>query len=365
MKKLTALLLACMMLLGMTSAMAASVYTNVTPADTSLAVTHALTLTREDATGLDFDINYSFAVDGVEVVQPTGLTNASLAVEGAPTIADVTYGPSDTFTNRKCTKTLEIDWSDVEIKQPGVYRWKVTKTWTDSDTLDDPTNNSATTYLYVYAYDNAGTLTIGAVGMTADAALATKDKDLEDSYPAQSLDLSISKTVTGTQGSKDQYFKVTVTLTSPAGTAADKTYQISGVDVAVPETAYHGATTNVTQITVPKNSSASVELWLKHGQTAIISDLLSGTAYTIVESENDGYEVTSTVIGDTTEATADGETVSDTSMQISSTVTYTNKKDATVPTGVTLQTAAPVAGMMLALAMLALLFVGKRKENMA
>lgn len=365
MKKLATLLMVIALAASMMTA--ALAYTPVTPEANKPAITHTLTLSNDELEALSYDIEYSFTVSSTAtVVQPTDITNVAMAVTGAPSIANIKYTPDDTFSanNKSCTKELQIDWSGVEIKEPGVYRWEVTKSVTDTDNNEDPTNNSTTTYLYVYAIDNAGTLTIDSVGMTTAKELneASAKGNLEDSYPAKTLDLSISKTVTGNQGSKDQYFKFTVTLTSPAG-AINTTYTISGLDVNVPATAYHEAKTNVTAITVNGGSSSSVELWLKHGQKATIGDLIFGTAYTITESENAGYTVTSAITGDATGTSADGATAGDTSLEVSSTVAFTNNKEATVPTGVDLQSSAPTIGVLLAMGLMFVMFIGKRKEE--
>lgn len=367
MKKLAALLMAALLTLALTTS--ALAYTAVTPENNKPAITHTLTLTDAEAAALAYEITYNFSVTSpATIMQPSGVTNADLAVSGAPTIGSLSYGPNDTFdsNSKSCTKNLEIDWSGVEIKEPGVYRWEVTKTWSDTDTTADPTNNSAKTYLYVYAIDNGGTLTIESVGMTSAAELndSTAKGNLEDTYPAKTLNLSISKTVTGNQGSKNQYFKFTVQLTSPAG-AINKTYQITGHDASVPATAYHEAKTNVTSIAVNGGSSSSVELWLKHGQTAVIEDLLFGTAYTITESENTGYTVTSAITGDATGTTADGATASDTSLEVTSYAAFTNNKEAVVPTGVTLQSTLPVIGIVLAMGLMAVAVLGKKKEDAA
>lgn len=358
MKKLFASLMALVLMLSV--AMAASVYTPVTPDSNTPAISHTMTLSEADMTKLDYEIEYTFTVTpGATVVQPTDVVNPSYAVTGNPSIANVTFGPSDTFdSNRNCTKNLVIDWSGVTIKEPGVYRWEVTKTVTDTDPDFEASNQNGTMYLYVYAKDNAGTLVVESVGLTTAIGLnggAETKGDLADNYPAQTLDLSITKNVKGDQGSKDQYFKFTLTMTAPAG-AASNTYTITGLDANVPETAYHGAKTNVTSITVTGGTSTSVDLWMKHGQTAKITNLVYGTSYTIVESENAGYTVTSAVTGDT--AVTNGATVTDTSLQATSVVAYTNEKNATVPTGVLPMSSAPIA-MMLAAAVMML--INKRK----
>ncbi|MBQ2952512.1 MAG: hypothetical protein IJE07_03045 [Clostridia bacterium] len=355
---LTTMMLLCMML---STAMADSVYTEQTPAQTQVStVTHTLTLTESDMTQLPYNVTYTFTVgDEVTIVQPTDIVNKSLAVEGKPSIAAITYTPASVFTNKTCTQELAIDWSNVKIKEPGVYRWAVTKSVTDTDPIGDATNNSETLYLFAYATDNGGSLVISSVGLTHDANMSAAKGNLNDSYPVQTLNLSITKNVTGNQGSRDQYFKFTVSLTSPTG-SADQTYDITGHDVTVPQTAYHNSTTNVEKITV-SNGTGSVELWLKHGQTVTIKNILYGTAYTITESENTDYTVKSSITGDTTGTTADGATASDTSLTASTTVAFTNDKQAVVPTGVVLNSGAPIMGLLLAAALLLVVNAGKRK----
>lgn len=362
MKKLFASLMALAMMVSMmTGAMAASAYNPVTPTANTPAITHTLTLSEDSMTKLDYTINYTFAVTpGATVVQPTDVVNVSHAVTGNPSIAGISFGPDDTFdTNRNCTKTLTIDWSNVSIKEPGVYRWEVKKSVSDNDPDFEATNLKGTLYLFVYAKDNGGTLVIESVGLTTAIGLndAQAKGDLADNYPAKTLDLSITKNVTGDQGSKDQYFKFTLTMTAPAG-ANSNTYTITGIDEDVPETAYHGAKTNVTSITVNGGTQTSVDLWMKHGQTAKITNLVYGTSYTIVESENTGYTVTSAVTGDT--AVTNGATVTDTSLQATSVVAYTNEKNATVPTGVIPMSGAPIM-MMLAAAVM--MMINKRKAK--
>lgn len=383
MKKLFAFLLACMMLLPTVAAFAedgegtdsttpsTSVYTPVTPPNDMLSQTHTLTLSDTNATQLPYKITYSFSVsEKATIMQPTDiiLANAHMAVTGAPSIAQIIYTPEDTFDeNKSCTKNLVIDWSNVKIKEPGVYRWEVTKSFEDEDAANDPTNNTTTSYLWVYAKDNGSGLAIASVGYTTDANLQEEEGEDEkgpmgDTYPAKTINLTISKAVTGDQGSRDQYFKFTIQLKRPVG-AIDKECDITGsFDETVRATAYNNATTNQNKITVEENTT--LVLWLKHGQNAIINDLLFGTSYVITESENIGYNVGTVVTGDTNGVTkaVDNKEVRDTSLEEATTVAYTNEKKATVPTGIDLQTGAPIMGLLMAASMLLMLFIGKRKE---
>ena len=372
MKKMFALMLAAMMLLAMMPA--AMAYTAVTPDNNKPTIPHTMKLTQSNV--LDYTITYKFTVGDVVVLQPT-FANASLAVNSEkPAIAPLVYSPSDTFDNRSCTKNLSIDWSKVKFYEPGVYRWPVKKSvHISEDAKETVSNASEDTYLYVYVSDNNGNLSVESVILSASSNPDTfknnedgtpsknKNNGMEDQYPATTLDLTIKKNVTGNQGSKDQYFKFTVSLAIPGG-AVDKSYNIEGLTPSVPETAYHVSKTNLNTITT-SNGFGSVELWIKDGQTIVIKDLIYGTSYSITESENTGYEVTSAIGGDTADATANGANASDTGLTNSATVTFTNHKDTPVPTGIELETAAPIVGMILAMAMLALLFVGKRKEEIA
>ena len=364
MKKLFALLLALVLMVAMmTSALA---YTAVKPTNDQPAITHTLTLTSDDMTSLAYDIEYRFVVGDAEIVQPSGVSTQSLAVTGKPSIAPIEYTSTDRFSadNKSCTKPLEINWSGVSIMEPGAYRWPVTKSVECKDTNGEPSNSKNETYLFAFVTDNNGQLQVESVFLTTDSELNDKASkgNFADNYPIKTLDLSISKKVTGNLGSKEQYFKFSVTLKAP--TQVNTTYLITGIDESVPITAYHDAKTNPTSVTLV-NSEASVELWLKHGQTAKIAGLLYGTSYTIVESENKGYIVSSVITGDTTEATANGATASDTSLQNDTTVAFTNNKEATVPTGIVLESGAPIYGLLLAVGLVVVLFISKRKEKKA
>ena len=369
MKKTISLLAALMLVVMLLPATAMAAYEATKPENNALTVNHTLTLSDQSLNSLPYTIEYTFSVDDVVIVQPTDIVNPNLAVTGKPSIAPITYGPEDTLdtATRTFQKTLSIDWSNVQIKEPGVYRWAVNQKCTDGDPNQNASNNSSRTYLYAYATDNAGALTIDQFGMTTDEALNVKDSNMEEQYPANQVNLSIKKLVTGTQASKDQYFKFTLNLTFP--TTISATYNIAAAtgstyDLTVPATAYTNATNNPHQIVVNSSSSATVDLWLKDGQTVVISGLMYGTGYTIVESSN-GYTVDSIVQTDTQSGatlTTTTATATDSSMINNNTITYTNKKDAVIPTGITLNTAAPVMGILLAMSLLAVLYIGKRKE---
>lgn len=375
MKKMFALMLAAMMLLAMMpAAMAAtSAYTPVTPGENNqpdLKLDHILTL-KDGLSELFYEITYTFTTGSAGTTN-TAIKNLNNAVSGEPKIADIVYSSEDNKTpahniaSKSYTKPLNVNWEGVSIKEPGVYYWQITKKVTDTDNIADATNVSNSFYLYVVATDNGGTLNINSVFLSAvdPNSLAGQNSkgDITEEYPAQAVNLTLSKTVAGSQGSKNQYFKFEIMLSNPAN-AAQITYDLSGnYDESVSATAYNDQQVNPKTVT----PGTKLTIWLKDGQNVTINNMLSGTSYTITESNNDGYEVTSKVReGNETEIDGTGNVVSDTSLTASTTVAYTNTKDPEIPTGIELETAAPIVGMILAMAMLALLFVGKRKEEIA
>lgn len=366
MKKLFALLLALALTAAMmTSAMA---YTEVTfPANAQ--ITHTLELTEADMSTLPYDITYSFKNEGAVEVVSSGITNTGLAVTGSPTIAPVVYfanSQPDDVTNKSYTKVLVINWDDVKITEPGVYRWKFSKTVSSADPVQSNLSNN-TSELYLYAY-----VTINGTELTASVVLtdiaAVKDNDLEDAYPAKTLSLSLSKVVTGNQGSRNQYFEYTVSLTSPSG-ASPMRYPINYANATktASATAYNGEITNPDAVSVPVGGTAgTVTVWLKDGETITIDGLLFGTSYTIVETVPAGYAAKAEITSGDTQATINGAEVADGNLTIANTaVKYTNHKEATVPTGIELHSGAPVMGILLAMGLMIVLFIGKRKEEMA
>lgn len=369
MKKTFALLVTLMLLVAMlpTTAMA---YTAVTiPANTT--VEHTLALTKDTMEALPYDITYTFVQDGTVEIIDSSFANASMAVTGNPTISPLEYKAGDTpdETTRSYTKLLNIDWSKVTITEPGVYRWAFTKEVSSTDPVkDNLTNDTDRFYLYVYVTANAGAQLNAAVVLTD--AEEKKDGNFEDSYPATLLDLSMTKAVTGNQASPDQYFEFAVTLQSPVG-VAQMTYDIdytNATEELAAATAYNGVFTNPAQIVVPAGGTpVTATIWMKDGESVKIPGLIFNTIYKIEEKPVTGYTTEVKVTnGDDTNVTIEGATITDTGLTLEgTTVKFTNTKNTEVPTGVILNTAAPMAGILLALSLLAVLFIGKRREEQA
>lgn len=391
MKKLIALLMAILMATAMLSTAMAdgetgntttSGYTPICPENFETTYTHTLQLTGGLTKIEAYVIDYTFEVsEKATIMQPSGIVNPSLAVEGAPSIRPIQYGPATSFSSGSvpsATTNLDIDWSKVLIKEPGVYRWTVTKKWSDTDETQNATNEKSTFYLYVYATDKDGTLA-GTMGLTVNPDLDSTEEEieisghksnLEDQYPSSQVKLSITKNVKGTQASRNKYFKYTIQLTPPAGSGS-KEYTVQGVDTTIPQSAYNSNEfTYVNKVTLTAGETAEIDVWLKHGQTAVIEGMPYGTLYNITEA-TDGYFASIVVAGDSEQTiSGDAEDEKKGKFNVSDTlvsdqrVTYTNEKNATVPTGIDLQTSAPIFGLLMAMAMMFMAFAGKRKEQM-
>lgn len=379
MKKLVALLLACMMLLTAGVAMAEgtvySAYDPISLADETAAeairpITHGLTLV-EGATELPNDIEYTFTVGDLTVVKPEGMNTTDYVnmVTGAPSFSDanktITYTTADFESGSTATKTLNIDWSAVTVKEPGVYRWTLTKVMA-TDSERKPSNDNEISYLFVSVINVNGSLKVHSANLTTDENYSNKGA-LADTYPAQKLNLSVAKVVSGNQGSKSQYFEFTVQLKLP--TSVETPINITGISATVPATVYHGTKQNILTFTPQSDSdyTHTATFWMKHGETAVISGLPYGASYNITENDatcKDYTGVTNAVVGDTEGIPEDRNSysVTDGKLTGNTTVTFTNTKETTVPTGIDLQTGAPIMGLLLAASMLLMLFISKRRE---
>ena len=339
-------------------------YTPVTPS--AGAISHTMELTKAPY-HLDYTITYSFTLSDLETT-PGGL---SAAVSGTPSIASVSYSPADNFetaVGHKITKTAAVNWTGVTFSEPGIYYWKVTKSADQGGAPGVLSNNSEETWLFAFITDVNGILTPASTGLSTTSELKAK-ADLQDQYPAITVALSVGKTVDGNQGSKNQYFQFDISVT-PAGSAS-RSYVISGYDPAetVNASLYNdSAVQPVSPVLMTGGQATEITVWLKHGQTFKIADLPYGSSYTVTETAS-GYTAEYTVSGDVKNladndiASGSGTSVSDSSQTADTTVQFTNTKNVTPPTGIDTRSAASVMGLILASALLVLVFVPKRREE--
>jgi len=393
MKKTFSLLAALMLLVAMipTSAMA---YT--APVLGTSSFDHKLELTYSSTQFDDEDvvIVYKYTVGAAQQLTQTGVDGmgkpefkadpaSSYAVSGAPAIIGnysdsasnsyyVKFDNNSSFdaSTKTATEKVTIDWSNVYITEPGFYIWEMTKSFDESLSnlpTARPSEDRESFYLYAIVTRNNNDTLAATYGLSTDANLKTKGGNVDDQYPAKKVSLEIEKQISGNMASAEQYFPFEISITSTPNT----TYTITGnIDESVPDNAYNTKVPAIEKtIAVGADGVGSATIWLRAGQTAKIDGLPYGSSYTVVEGGNDGFEVTAIIReGDSSpdlSNVGNDKTVTDDSLTSDTTIIYTNKKEATVPTGVVLNTAAPMAGILLALSLLAVLFIGKRKEYQA
>lgn len=279
---------------------------------------------------------------------------------------------------------VTVDFSGVTFNEPGVYRYVITET---ADANQGVTNDKdATRVMDVYVEDNNGALQVSGYvlqncepdGTVLSNGKGATDKSKGFTNTYTSHDLTISKSVTGNQASRDEYFKMTVTISKAVpGTV----YKVAGAgETFDAKTKKNGVNTeahdNVTELTVGTDGTVTKDFWLQGGQSIKIQGLADKTAYSINEDatlmNNEGYDPSAVISGDTkTGADAAAKdiemdkvtyTVADDAITGDTTVAYTNTKEGTIPTGI-IMSVAPYAAIVLLGGAGATIVMRKKKEE--
>ena len=265
-----------------------------------------------------------------------------------------------TATQKYASHDIIVDFTSVYFAEPGVYRYILTETAASAGSA--VSNDAvATRTIDVYVEDNNGTLEVTKYavysGTVTDGAPASgTDTGTKSSMYVNSMDtknLSVSKTVSGNQGSKDQYFAITVALTGlTEGDVVN--VNMTGAEtapIANTATSYSaetmGTANNVSTLTADAQGEISHVFYLKHNQTVAITGIPTGKNYTVIETDPAaGY-------------TKSGEVSTATALNADATVTITNSRSGTVPTGVIMKVL-PYA-VLFAIAAGAIVFNNKKK----
>ena len=329
---------------------------------------------------MDADANvpnatFAFTVAPGTAIAATENRVAVLAGIGTPTIANVTFAPTDSTTaglpsdtdtatagQKYAKQTVTVSFSGISFPEPGIYRYIVTETaTTDQGVTND---KSATRTLDVYVTDNDGALEVSSYVLhtgtdapaagddkgSAGVALGDKSSGYTNTYDTSNL--TFSKTVSGNQASRDKYFAFTVTISEAVpGTVytvdlrkADAT---SGTNAAT--IAANAGKTNVSELTVGEDRTVTQTFYLQHGQEITIKGLAKDTVYSVTENAED-YKPTIPDNASGTIASADV------------TAAFTNTRSGVIPTGVLL-TVAPFAAIMAVGAVGIIVMVGKKRKR--
>lgn len=327
---------------------------------------------------------------------------------GAPTVSSTTFAAGDqTFDSAQKSRTNKssstydaaeddqvtldkdhkyakhtstVDFSNVTFSEPGVYRYKITENDTSEKGI---TKDSTSRYLDVYVESaENGTLSIkGYVFHTMNEVQPKGNKDslgsnnpegknkgFENKY--ETIDLTLTKNVTGNQGFRDQYFKFHVDITDLDGgarlflTDKDGNKPYKSIDTVAYEydketgtrkagqkrffaqtgtftdvTAEQGSDADMSGLALTANDSgnASFDVYLKHGESLKINGLTKDAKYTVKETSED-YSASATKNDQAIDLTHNKTDHTDaTAMQTlagDETVAYTNKREGTLPTGI-------------------------------
>lgn len=410
MKKFLAILLAMMLVMVSVAALAADnpdiLDKNRKKNETSpftVKITKAYKVTSDTNSALVPKHDVSFDVEQLKIEDTafpnvwtdTPLTAIAHIAEGAP-------GDDESTTDVDEGANLEINIP--AYSHPGVYWYKLTEI---DGHIAGVTPNDNTFYLKVTVWNDDDTLRIGGVALrdkendktttTVDGVTTTtygeKIDIIEDTYTAG--ELLISKTVAGKMGDYDKEFTFKVTFTPKEVTIPSATEggQPTTINETVSSTitvkdagTESGAKFNGDEIIAgptdddPEakptviaggwSSAKSVTVTLKHNQAVLFENIPENVTYKVTENEAgkggyvttiDGTTVTISGIADT--ANADNiKQAEGTIAKAKATAAFTNTKDITIDTGITLETLPYVLLMALAMMGLVVLKLRKREE---
>lgn len=312
-------------------------------------------------------------VSGTPVLKVDG--TATGTVTFAPT--DITYtaqqtGDSVTLNGEQkyAIKTITVDFSGVTFKAPGIYRYVITEDKADPAPSGITYDTNYQRTLDVTVQYKAGSDTeLEVSGYTfyktnkTDGSndTGTKDTGFTNSYTTN--DLTLKKEVEGNQGDRDKYFKFTVKISNAT---KDNKYTVN-LDhatkdaITLPDQTTH---TNSAELTVGTDGTVTKTYYLKNDEYIVIQGLTSDTQYKITEDSyaNDGYSTTYKVDNGETHtgsSTPDETDVGDSDVS----VTFTNTKSGSVPTGILLETAPYLILGAVVVAGLVVLFATRRRRT--
>lgn len=296
----------------------------------NVTITKKITKDANDyapATTFEFRITPGSAVDASEGQDAiyAGPDDGAYFAEGAGKITS-TPDTSDIGETTTTVGTTTISIDESKFTAPGIYRYNVSE---DAGTYEGITYSTETKYFDVYVNSSnkvyAYTFTDAADEYGKDDGVFTND------YTGI-YDVTITKKVTGNQGDKSKEFDFPISVTG----AANEKFYVTFSD-------------NREAITLTVDN-ASQTIKLKDGQSATIHGLSATDRYSVEEVNytKDGY--TTTVEGDKSGCISKNITV-----------TFTNYKEATTPTGI-MTNVAPYVLMVAVAAVLAVVFL-RRKNN--
>lgn len=368
MKKLTALLLALIMVLAMnvTAFAEETILAGNTAATTNLDnFTIDVELKKADGVNTPVEtVTYSLApAVAADVEEPYNHVGPADGIKFEGTENTATFPANASGADLKTTITVTVDNTKFTDLVPGIYRYKITEVVNNTD-LGFVNDDETAKFIDVYVKTVSGEKIVYAATMSATnngkhKALDTKDGDFTIKYTtsdgtsstgSDSYDVTITK-ANGGGGAEDtdEYFKFAVSV---GGSQALNQTKIT-VELNDKAAQYSGSGDYDHEITLG-TSDASYDYKLKMGGTITLKGLPKTLAIAVTETvaSVDGY---TTKLETASMTTADNKvenattnaarTISDSVAVGSGTITVTNTRSTISPTGVVLRIA-PYAIML-------------------
>ena len=389
--KIMAIIMATALIMSI-AAISASAYEPVSGDNTTLSFNKFL-IVDEDARIPAITFNYTIAPGSAVAADSTNNTPAIIAGVGTPTVGTAVFATGEsTFSTvqngdavtldsgeKYAKKTVTVDFRNVQFSQPGIYRYVITESTNNDNkavSYDTQTTGTARTrYLDVYVIDNNGALAVSEYVMHETTAVVENNntETTEDDVAADkssgfvneitSHELTFGKEVTGNQGSKDKYFKFTLTI---SGAQANTTYEVdlSAAEASPTQTAatVYDTMSNPATVTTGSHGVVTEYFYLKDGQYITVKGLPEGYMYELSEVVED-YTATNGISQDTNGTTAyQDPVVNTTGVNADIKTGFTNDRSGVIPTGVLL-TIAPFAIGILLFGALIIFIIAKRRRN--
>lgn len=320
--------------------------------DNKVTIASKLTM-DENAMVPSVMFNYSIAPAGSSECASTSGMPVTPGVPDAVSLSPDSVNYSDEkwkHENADGTTTITAPLSAVldvsEFTAPGIYRYKITQTPPQLDGLN-VTYKELFLDVYVENVENGSSgYVVRGCTLSVEAGSGEKAAGFVNKYATHKL--TITKVVAGNQGDKNKDFDFTVTIKGADGEA----YKYATVKNGV---------TTMNQTTT--NSGATFTEKLKDGESVIVYGLSSEDKFAVTEADyhSEGYK-TSYKIGDDTSST-EGNSIAEKGIGTSdTTVTFTNTKEATVPTDV-IRTVVPYAAIVVFAAVMGVVFFRPRRNR--
>lgn len=331
MKKIMSLLLALLLVMSLGAPAFADGHTDMRTVTLTVTYNEINEGSTSPAETLAFTIERASVTDSAE-----GVTVGNMPI---PTLGTVSYAEGDAGKDGAMKKSLTITLP--KYTSVGIYTYTIKQA---AGTNAGVEYWSEDIRLVVTVIQDADTGLIRVAAVHTEST-GQKSDDITNTYSAGSL--AVTKTVTGNMGDRSKYFAINVTLTGEDGKTYPNQYAVSGGSKLTDGT------------TAGDTASISVDgqsrtFYLKHGETFTIENLPYGVTYTVAEADytTEDYEEAEINFPDPDKKI---NTASDT-------VTITNNKQATVDTGIVLDSLPYVLLLVLSIGG-AVLFLLKRRSS--